>query len=115
MIKLLGDDAHGFVVSLRFPFGISKSDSHYKIQGLSSPRLDPIRVRVVVSGAPQHCFARLTYTLGRPEAIGQDVEDELAGNLWARHLDLTGGNPFDKQEPKTLGSMGEALCRRLAA
>jgi hypothetical protein len=34
---------------------------------------------------------------------------------FGRQLDLTGGDPFDKQEPKTLGSMGEAPCRRLAA
>jgi hypothetical protein len=25
------------------------------------------------------------------------------------------GDPFDEQELKSLGSMGEALCRRLAA
>jgi hypothetical protein len=42
------------------------------------------------------------------------VEDELA-RTFGRQLDLTGGDPFDERELKTLRSMGEALCRRLAA
>jgi len=42
------------------------------------------------------------------------VEDELA-QAFDRQLDLTGGDPLDEKDLKTLGSMGEALCRRLAA
>lgn len=42
------------------------------------------------------------------------VEDELA-QAFGRQLDLTGGDPFEEQDLKTLGSMTEALCRKLAA
>jgi acyl carrier protein len=42
------------------------------------------------------------------------VEDRLA-RTFGRQLDLMGGDPFYEKELKTLGSMGEALCRRLAA
>lgn len=42
------------------------------------------------------------------------VEDELA-LAFGRQLDLTGGDPFQEQDLKTLGSMAEALCRKLAA
>lgn len=42
------------------------------------------------------------------------VEDELA-QAFGRQLDLTGGDPFQEQDLKTLGSMTEALCRKLAA
>jgi len=39
----------------------------------------------------------------------------FSGRTFRQQLDLSGGNPFDERELKTLGSMGEALCRRLAA
>jgi acyl carrier protein len=42
------------------------------------------------------------------------VEDELA-QAFGRQLDLTGGDPFQEEDLKTLGSMTEALCRKLAA
>jgi acyl carrier protein len=42
------------------------------------------------------------------------VEDELA-QAFGRQLDLTGGDPFEEQDLKTLGSMTRALCRKLAA
>jgi acyl carrier protein len=42
------------------------------------------------------------------------VEDELA-QAFGRQLDLTGGDPFEEQDLKTLGSMTEALSRKLAA
>lgn len=42
------------------------------------------------------------------------VEDELA-QAFGCQLDLTGGDPFGEQDLKTLGSMTEALCRKLAA
>ena len=42
------------------------------------------------------------------------VEDELV-QAFGRQLDLTGGDPFREQDLKTLGSMAEALCRKLAA
>jgi acyl carrier protein len=42
------------------------------------------------------------------------VEDELAQAL-GRQLDLTGANSFQEQDLKTLGSMTEALCRKLAS
>jgi acyl carrier protein len=42
------------------------------------------------------------------------VEDELA-QAFGRQLDLTGGDSFQEQDLKTLGSMTEALCRKLAA
>lgn len=42
------------------------------------------------------------------------VEDELA-HAFGRQLDLTGAEPFEEQDLKTLGSMTEALCRKLAA
>jgi acyl carrier protein len=41
------------------------------------------------------------------------VEDELS-QAFGRQLDLTGGDPFQEQDLKTLGSMTEALCRKLA-
>jgi acyl carrier protein len=41
------------------------------------------------------------------------VEDELA-QAFGRQLDLTGGDSFQEQDLKTLGSMTEALCRKLA-
>jgi acyl carrier protein len=42
------------------------------------------------------------------------VEDEMA-QAFGRQLDLTGGDPFEEQDLKTLGSMTDALCRKLAA
>ena len=42
------------------------------------------------------------------------VEDELAKSF-GRQLDLTGGDPFQEGDLKTLGSMTEALCRKLGA
>jgi len=42
------------------------------------------------------------------------VEDELA-QAFGCQLDLTGGDPFQEQDLKTLGSMAQALCRKLAA
>jgi acyl carrier protein len=42
------------------------------------------------------------------------VEDELA-QAFGCQLDLTGGDPFEERDLKTLGSMTEALCRKLAA
>jgi acyl carrier protein len=41
------------------------------------------------------------------------VEDELA-QAFGRQLDLTGGDSFQEQDLRTLGSMTEALCRKLA-
>jgi acyl carrier protein len=41
------------------------------------------------------------------------VEDELA-QAFGRQLDLTGGDSLQEQDLKTLGSMTEALCRKLA-
>ena len=42
------------------------------------------------------------------------VEDELA-QAFGRQLDLTGGDPLQERDLKTLGSMTQALCRKLAA
>src|SRR5262249_23935514 len=42
------------------------------------------------------------------------VEEELAQAVGG-HLHLTGADPFEEQDLKTLGSMTEALCRKLAA
>jgi len=52
--------------------------------------------------------------------------EELSTEIWSRvfheaaqagvmQLDLTGGDPFQEQDLKTLGSMAQALCRKLAA
>jgi hypothetical protein len=47
MVELLGDDAHSFVVQLGFAYGFSNSDSQYKIEWPSSPRLGLILFRAL--------------------------------------------------------------------
>jgi acyl carrier protein len=41
------------------------------------------------------------------------IEDAIAHSL-NRQLDLTGGDPFDPQDLRTLGSLIDALCGKLS-